>query len=401
MIEIISLDHSGKGIARLDNKVVFVENALPGEIVNIKITKEKKRYIEASVKKYIKKSDDRVNSPCQYYDICGGCDIMHLSYSDQLLFKQEKIKNITNRYLNCKTTINEIVKCKNTFNYRNKTTFQVKGCIGLYKKNTYDIIDIDNCLISDNTINNAIKYLKKLELKDLYKITCRVGMNELMIILETNNKNLNIDCIKSIADSIYLKVDNEYTLIYGKKDICEKIGNYEYLISPDSFFQVNKNTCLNLYNKIKEYVGINKNILDLYCGIGSIGIFVSENNKVIGVEINKFAIENAIENKKINNLNNIDFICGDSGKKISMLNFNPDIIIVDPPRNGLNIETINNIIKFKSNKILYVSCDPMTMVRDLNILNKNYEIIEITPFDMFPNTMHVECLALLQIKNKS
>ena len=398
MIEINSLDHNGCGIGKIDNKIVFVRNALPGEIVDINIINEKRKFIEASVSKYINTSNKRINSPCPYFDICGGCDIMHMSYENQLIFKQDKIQNIVNKYIDNKVKINKIVKSSTNFNYRNKTTFQVKQQLGLYKNKSYDIVPIEECIISNNLINNSIKYLKKLNLNDINKIICRVGLNELMIIIETHNKNINIECLKAVASSIYLKVDNEYKLVYGSKYIYETIDNYKFLVSPDSFFQINIDTCNKLYNKIKEYIGTNKKILDLYCGTGSIGIFVSKNNNVLGIEINEYAIKDALRNKEINNVKNINFICGDSGEKINRLNFNPDIIIVDPPRSGLDKYTIQNIIKLNPRKLIYVSCDPMTMVRDLNILNKKYNIEEITPFDMFPNTKHVECLTLLNLK---
>ncbi|MBQ9072494.1 MAG: 23S rRNA (uracil(1939)-C(5))-methyltransferase RlmD [Bacilli bacterium] len=398
MIEINSLDHNGRGISRLNEKIVFVNNALPNEIVEIKILKDNKRFIEADVDRYIKKSDIRIDSPCPYFEVCGGCDIMHLSYENQLKFKEDKIKNIVDRYLKLNIKINKIVKCDNYLNYRNKVTFQVNQDIGFFKKNTYDIVNIDKCLISDNKINEAIKYLKKLDLKNIKNITCRVGLNELMIIIDTTNKNLNIDILKEIADSIYLKINKEYIHVFGNKNIYKMLNDYKFIISPDSFFQINLNTCLKLYNKVKEYVGSNKQVLDLYCGTGSIGIFVSKNNNILGIELNEDAIKDANQNKKINNLDNINFICGDSGKKIHNLNFNPDVIIVDPPRSGLNKETINNILKFKTKEIVYVSCDPMTMVRDLNILKEQYNIIEITPFDMFPNTKHVECVTYLKRK---
>lgn len=398
MIKIEAIDHFGRGITKIDGKIAFIENALPNEIVEIKLNNEKKKYIDGSVLKYIKKSEQRINVNCPYYNSCGGCNIMHLSYQNQLKFKQNKIENIIKKYLNNDIKINNIVNSDTKINYRNKVTFQVNEIIGFYKNKTYDIINIDNCLISHKLINNSIEYLKKLDLKNIDKITCRIASNELMIIIETNNKNLNITPIKKISHSIYLKINNEYIHLYGKKNIYEKLDNYKYIISPDSFFQININTCLKLYNKVKEYVGKNKNIIDLYCGTGSIGIFVSKSNNVVGIEINEFAIKDAKENQNINNLNNITFICGDSGKKLKNLNFNPDIIIVDPPRSGLNKETINNILKFNSNEIIYVSCDPMTLVRDLNILNKYYNIKEITPFDMFPNTYHVECLTYLTKK---
>ena len=398
MLKVDKLDHYGRGITKLDNKTVFVENALPNEIVEIKVNKEKKNFVEASVLKYIDKSNRRIDPKCPYYDYCGGCNIMHLSYEDQLEFKQQKIINIINKYLDTDTKINDIVKSDINEFYRNKVTFQVKKNIGFYNNETYDIIYIDKCIISNELINDSIEYLKKLDLKDISKITCRTGSNELMVIIETQNKNLNITPLKNIANSIYLKIDNVYIHVFGKENIYETLGKCKFKISPDSFFQVNINTCLKLYNKVKEYVGTNKNVIDLYCGTGTIGIFVSANNNVIGIEINEYAIKDALDNKTLNNIKNINFVCGDSGKKLKDLNFEPDIIIVDPPRSGLNKETINNILKFDSKEIIYVSCDPMTLIRDLNILNEYYDIKEITPFDMFPNTHHIENIVYLTKK---
>ena len=399
MIEITSLDHNGRGIGKLNNKIVFVENALPGEIVDITILKEKKNYIEARVNNFIKKSEKRIESMCPYFAECGGCDLLHLNYENTLKFKEDKIKNIVNRYLDSKIKINNIVPCENNFYYRNKTTFQVKNCIGFYKNNTYDIIKTDKCLISSELINNSIEYLKKLDLKYINKIICRSSIDELMIILETSNTDLDITPLKEIATSVYIKNNNKYNLVYGKKYITEKLGNYKYLVSPDSFFQININTCFKLYSKIKEYVKTNKNVLDLYCGTGSIGIFISENNNVLGIEVNEYAINDAKENAKLNNIKNIDFICGESGKSLNSINFKPDVIIVDPPRAGLSKEAINNIFKLNPKELIYVSCDPMTLVRDLNLLNKEYKIIELTPYDMFPNTKHVECLCYMSKKN--
>lgn len=396
MIEITSLDHNGRGIGRLNNKITFIENALPGEIIDIRITKEKKKYIEGEINKIIKESEIRIESACPYFLSCGGCDLLHMSYEDSLKFKQSKIENIMKKYLDKNIRINKIVKCDYNFYYRNKTTFQTKENIGFYKNKTYDIIPVDNCLISNKLINNSIKYLKKLELRYISKITCRATEDQLMIIIETNNLKLDVYNLKQIASSIYIKNNDKYTLIYGEKYITEKLGNYTYLVSPDSFFQINTNTCLKLYSKIKEYTGTNNNVLDLYCGTGSISIFVSNDNNVLGIEINKYAIKDAIQNAKLNSVKNINFICGESGKELNNINFNPNVIIVDPPRGGLSKEAIENIFKLKADKLIYVSCDPMTLARDLNLLNKSYKIIELTPFDMFPNTKHVECLVLLE-----
>ena len=398
MLKINSLDHLGRGIAKLDNKIVFIENALPNEEVEISIINDKKKYLEGKVIKYISKSLERNNVNCPYYDLCGGCNIMHLNYNDQLKFKENKIKNIVSKYLNENIKINNIVKSNQDTFYRNKVTFQVNEKIGLYKKKSYEIVCIDKCIICNKLINKAIPYLNKLDLKNISKIICRVANNKLMIILETNNNNINIDILKDISSSIYIKNNNEYTLLYGEKYIYENLGKYKFLISPDSFFQINVDVCIKLYTKVKEYIGVNKNVLDLYCGTGTIGIFVNENNNVIGIEINKYAINDANNNKEINNINNINFICNDSGKATKSINFNPDTIIVDPPRNGLNKETINNILQINPQMIIYISCDPMTLVRDLKILNNQYNIIEITPFDMFPNTYHCETICVLERK---
>ena len=396
MIEIESLDHYGRGISKINGKVTFIKNALPGEIIDIKVLKNKSKFDEADVKKYFKYSPKRVKVECPYYDTCGGCNIMHLSYEEQLKFKQNKIKNIVSKYINQTIQINDIIG--SSFNYyRNKVTFHVKNNnIGFFNENTHELINIDKCIISNDLINNSIKYLKMLNLNSIRNITCRVGSNKLMIIIETSDVNLDITPLKEIADSIYFKFNKEYIHVFKDKYIYENLGNYKFAISPDSFFQNNIDCCIKLYNKIKEYTKTNKKIIDLYCGTGSIGIYISKDNNIVGIEINKSAILDANKNKDLNNLKGIEFILGDSGKKLNNIDFKPDIIVVDPPRSGLNKETISNILKFEPNEILYVSCEPMTMVRDLNILSKKYSIEAITPFDMFPNTYHVECLSYLK-----
>lgn len=397
MFKIESLDHHGRGITKIDNKISFIENALPGEIVEVNITKNKKKYLEGNVKKYIKYSKNRVTAPCKYYNFCGGCNIMHLKYADQLKFKENKVKNILKKYLNKDIKINPIVKSDNVIHYRNKVTFHVKEDIGYYETDSNNLIKIDNCILAEKKIFDIFKYLKLLKLNNINKLTLRTNNNKIMLIIESSTNNININNIKEYFDSIYLKYNNKYIHLYGDKEIKMNLENYLYLISPDSFFQVNKNVTIKLYNLIKSYIDKNECVLDLYCGTGSIGIFISDKcSKVLGIEINKYAINNAMINKEINNIHNIDFICNDSGKATEKLNFNPDVIIIDPPRNGLNIQTINNILKYNSKKIIYVSCDPMTLVRDLKVFSDLYEIASITPFDMFPNTHHVESVSILQ-----
>ena len=389
VVRIEKLDHFGRGIAKVNNMPIFVENSLIDEEVEVLITKEKKNYMEGVVIDYIKKSPLRVESNCPYYDKCGGCDLLHLSYIEQLKYKENKVKEIIKKFsgLEC---INNIVSSKQ-FNYRNKITLQVKNGIGYFQKKSNDIINIDNCLLVDNKINEIINKLKKIDVSDVKKIVIRVTNLESMVVFY-GKINLKIDLD---VDTIIINDK----VIKGNGYIREEINDFKFIISPTSFFQVNNIGMINIYNKVLEYVD-GGNVLDLYCGTGTIGIYVSKRaNKVLGIELNKEAIKDALINKKLNNINNIDFISGDVGTILSENNFKADIVIVDPPRAGLDNKSINNIIKIKPRKIIYVSCDPVTLARDLNILKEKYDVIEITPFDMFGNTYHVECVCLLKIKD--
>ena len=388
VVKIENLDHFGRGIAKVNNMPIFVENSLIGEEVEIIITKEKKNYMEGIVSKYLKVSPLRVESKCLYYDKCGGCDLLHLSYEEQLKYKENKVKEIIKKFsgLDC---VNKIVGGKQ-FNYRNKITLQVNKKIGYFKKKTNDIIPIDNCLLVDDRINEIINELKQVDVSKVNKIVIRVTNLESMVVFYgdiINKINLNVDTIV-VNDKI----------IKGNGYIKEEINGLNFIISPTSFFQVNNIGMINIYNKVLDYID-GGNVLDLYCGTGTIGIYVSKKaNNVLGIELNKEAIKDAQINKKLNNIKNIDFISGDVGIILSKNNFKADIVIVDPPRAGLDSNSINNIIKIKPNKIIYVSCDPVTLARDLNILKEHYDVLEITPFDMFGNTYHVECVCLLKLR---
>lgn len=388
VVKIENLDHFGRGIAKVNNMPIFVENSLIGEEVEIIITKEKKNYMEGIVSKYLKVSPLRVESKCPYYDKCGGCDLLHLSYEEQLKYKENKVKEIIKKFsgLDC---VNKIVGSKQ-FNYRNKITLQVNKKIGYFKKKTNDIIPIDNCLLVDDRINEIINELKQVDVSKVNKIVIRVTNLESMVVFYGNISNkieLDVDTI-IINDKI----------IKGNGYIKENINDINFIISPTSFFQVNNIGMINIYNKVLEYID-GGNVLDLYCGTGTISMYVSKKaNKVLGIELNKEAVKDALINKKINNITNVDFISGDVGTILSKNNFKADIVIVDPPRSGLDNNSISNIIKIHPNKIIYVSCNPVTLARDLNILKEHYDVLEITPFDMFGNTYHVECVCLLKLR---
>lgn len=395
MYKIEKLDHKGRGICFIDNKITFVEETLPNEIVDIKLLVQKKKFNEAKVRSIIETSENRVTPICPYYHDCGGCNLMHLDYSKQLEYKKDKVAEILKRYGNIEKEIDEIIP-STEFYYRNKVTFQVKENIGFYKKKSYDIILLEKCLIIDEKINEILNQIKTLDLSNIYQIVIRASKytDESMIVFKTNG-DLKIDINKLNVTSIIMYKNNEYITLKGKDYILEKLNDLTFMISPDSFFQVNSYGALKLYERVLEYCNLNGNekVLDLFCGTGTIGLFLSRYcNHVMGVEINKYAVEDAKRNAELNNIKNIDFICDDAMN----VNFkNIDLVVVDPPRSGLDKKTIDYLLNLDVKKLIYVSCDPMTLARDLKLLTEIYEVKNISLVDMFSNTFHVECVCVL------
>lgn len=390
-VTIIDMDHQGRGIGKIDNKVIFIPNALVGEIVDIKITNSKKNFSEGEVIKFIKKSPKRINEACLYN--CGGCDLLHLSYEDQLSYKQNKVEEIIKKFTNLNIKINKIIPSDNIYNYRNKVTFHVDKNIGLYKKKTNELIPVEKCLLADDKINNILNELRKLDLSTVENIVVRASNNETMISYSGKIPNIvSLDVSTIVENNIILK---------GNGYIKETLGNLDFLISPESFFQVNTKQTIKLYDKVKEYASLtgNEKVLDLYCGTGTIGLYLSDKaSSVLGVELNKDAINDANKNKELNSITNASFIAGDAKEVIKKTNFKPDVIVVDPPRSGLFKGMVADIVSFNAKKIVYVSCDPITLARDLKELSEFYDIKEIQPVDLFPNTYHVECVCLLNYK---
>lgn len=407
-LKIERLDDQGRGIGRIFEKTIFVSNALIDEIVDVKIINIKKKFLEGEVVKYIKISDKRIKPLCNFFAFCGGCDLMHLNYDEQLKYKQDKVKRIVNKFSNFNPNIvTDIICSKDNLYYRNKITLHINNGIGLYKRKSNDIIKIDECLITDKRINNIIKLISSyISIENINEIIIRAAKNtdDLMIVFDGDkiDKEKIIELLKDKATSIMLKKDKNYFLVYGKDYIIEKIGDYKFMISADSFFQVNTNQALVLYNKVLEYAELSKDdyLLDLYCGTGTISLYLSRYvRKVLGIEINEYAIKNALKNKEINNIDNVEFIRSDVSKLVNSIDFKPTVIVVDPPRSGLDKVTINYILNSNAKKVIYVSCDPITLIRDLSLFSEKYEIMKITPVDMFPNTHHVECVCLLKLRN--
>lgn len=402
-VEIFNLDHQGRGIGRINNKIIFIPNALPGEVIEAKITLEKKNYYEGKLNQVLTPINDRIQSICPHFNECGGCQYLNVDYKKSLEFKQNKVNDILNKYLPFNIKINSIIESDDNIYYRNKVTFQVNDKIGFYKEKSNDLIPVDTCFIADKNINELYKIIKdNISLNNIKQIIIRSSKktNESMIIFKTADyidTNKIINTLKDKTTSIYINKE----LIYGKDKIIEELQDFKFYISPTSFFQVNTQQAEKLYSKALEYANITNNdlVLDLYCGTGTIGMLASKTaKKVIGIELNKEAIKDANKNKELNNVNNIEFYAGDVGKILTKNNYNPEVIIVDPPRAGLDNVAINQILKIKPERLVYVSCDLMTLARDLKILSEYYDILELTPVDMFPMTSHVESVVKLVLK---
>lgn len=390
IVKIDKLSHEMRGITKIDNKVTFVDKVLPNEIVNIRLTKQKKKINEAKLVSIIEKSPDRIEPRCPYYSICGGCNAEHISYSKSVIYKKEIVKDIFKRYCNMNIEPSIIYDNNNIYNYRNKITLRVKeGKLSLVGDN---LINIDYCYIANNNINKIIKLLNSICLDGVNEVIIR-GTGDIMVIIKGEiNSSSVINILKDNVNSIFINNSK----VYGNDHIIINIGNYSYAVYADSFFQVNTNMIDKLYDKVLEYAGTGNKLLDLYCGAGTIGIYLAHNfNSVIGIEQNEDAIKGANLNMKINNIHNISFIC----KKASEIDkIESDVLVVDPPRSGLDNITINKIIDSNINKLVYVSCNPITLARDINILKNKYDLVDITLYDMFPNTSHVESVCLFKIK---
>ena len=395
-VKIEKLDNFGRGITYLNNKICFVENAYPEEIVEIEIVKENKKIIEAKTIKVITKSNNRVESKCPYSNICGGCNFSNLKYEEELIYKTEKVKDLISKYTGL-TNIVEDTNYINEYNYRNKIILHGKNNkLGLYEENTNNIVEINECLLVNNKINEIIKILKEENIS-IEEALIKTSNDEKEVLVSIKGKINNIDKLKDKCTVLIINDELKTT----NSSIITNIGKYKFYESEKSFFQINKDLTEKLYDealKIVEKVKPNK-LLDLYCGTGTIGIYVSEfSNEIIGIDYNKSNIEDANKNKELNNLNNISFICDKVENQID--NFKDiDMIIVDPPRKGLDQKTKEYLNTIKAKHLVYISCDLITFSRDINDLLKNYEVEYIKPFNMFPKTYHVENVAYLKLKN--
>lgn len=389
-LTISRLDNQGRGISYYNNKIVFIYGALIDEEVEVEIIKETSKYYLARTINIIKPSNHRLQPKCSYCDKCGGCSLMHLSFDKQQEFKLNKVKDVLKRYGNVDVPIKFIESNKDLF-YRNKIELKVhNNTYSYYNHDSHDSIDISRCLLANNTINEIIDYHSFMNIKN-GDITIRTNYNnELLLVITCDHFEFFNDPPQNVIGVV---VNNK--TVYGNNYFFDMIGDYKFKVSYDSFFQINNYIANEIFKILNNNLEGNT-LLDLYCGSGVMGISLKDKfNKIIGIEKVKNAIKDANDNAALNNLTNYKFYAGDTSEVLSTINDSIDTVVVDPPRSGLNDKTLNDILNIMPNQIGYVSCDPITLSRDINVLKDYYDITKVYALDMFPNTYHVETVVFL------
>ena len=439
-VDILDNGIDGEGIAKINGYTTFIKGALKGEKAKIKIVKANKDYGFGKLIEITKTSENREEPICPNFNRCGGCNLQHMNYESQLELKENLVKNTLKKALGREIDIEPIIGMGIPYNYRNKAQYPVKdGKIGFYADRTHDLIENDKCYIQDETTdklakrafellmqNNNTCYDEASEKGNVRHIMTRIGKNtdELMLVIVTKEKEIKgIEKIISVLTKEYpnlvsviqnintkntnVIMGKECITLYGEDYIVDELGGYNFKISPLSFYQVNPTQTEVLYNVAKAFAKlIDEDIVyDLYCGIGTISIFVADSvKKVYGVEIVEEAIEDAKINARINEISNTQFYAGAAEKLIPEMyrkGMIANVVFVDPPRKGCDETLLDTIVEMNPEKVVYISCNPATLGRDLKYLTDNgFEIKKVQPVDMFPQTGHVETCVLLTLKNQ-
>ncbi|MDY0406641.1 23S rRNA (uracil(1939)-C(5))-methyltransferase RlmD [Virgibacillus sp. 179-BFC.A HS] len=441
-VHIEDLSHEGNGVGKVEGYPLFIPHALPGEQTTIKVVKANKNFGFGKLLEVKKKSPDRVEPPCDVFYKCGGCQIQHMSYRMQLEMKQNQVKNVMRKIAHMPDVpVHPTIGMADPWRYRNKVSIPVSGkpgdlITGFYQMRSHHIIeDMETCVVQDEVNDRMVEAVRRIASKlgiapydektdrgVLRHIMVRTGRasNETMIVIITRTKKLphqqelvhelveTYPQIKSIMHNINDRRTNvimgkQTKLLWGEPFIYDTIGDIKFAISAKSFYQVNPPQTKKLYEKALEYAGLEENdtVIDAYCGIGTISLFLAQKaKKVYGVEIVPEAIEDAKNNALLNGMENVEFVVGQAEKVMPAWKekgLNPDVIVVDPPRKGCEADFLQAMIEMEPKRIVYVSCNPSTLARDLKILaDGGYRAAEIQPVDMFPQSMHVECVSLLQ-----
>lgn len=444
IVDIIDNGYEGEGVAKINNFTIFINGAIQGERCEILIVKVTSSHAYGKVLNLIEKSKNRIESDCKTYKRCGGCNLRHIDYEETLNMKQKKVQNLVNKsFKDNKINVLPTLGMGNPYKYRNKAQFPLgfdnngNKVFGVFAERTHEIISLNECQIQNSMSENIAKFVfdfinknnvsvyNEKTGKGLFRhIVIKVGVytNEVMCVLVLNGREFKQEKqlvnsivsefpeVKTIVKNINEKNTNvilgkENIVLYGDGYIYDLLGDFTFKISPLSFYQINPIQAEALYNIAIEKAKLDKDdiLFDLYCGIGTIGIFASKYvKKVYGIEIVEQAIEDAKENARINKIDNAEFYAGDVEKVFDKImnekQVFPDVVVVDPPRKGLDMNTVDVLRRLKPKKIAYISCNPATLVRDLVNLSDVFDIGEIQPVDMFPFTSHVECVACLKFK---
>lgn len=442
-IKIDNIAAGGEGIGSSGGMKVFVENSLPGEELKVKIVEVKKNYARGVIAGFTSKSKERVEPACKYYEACGACQLQHIEYGAQLKYKTQIVKDALSKIAGISgKTVKDIAGSDDQWGYRNKMQYPIRTSrdkqisLGYYKKGTHAVIDIETCPVLHpvlNSIASAVRIaIRRSGLSVFDEDTGRgllrhllgrtafsTGQSSVTFVINDRSfpgsKKLVKETLSNLDSSIRIKnisynsnlrrtnviLGDATRTILGTDYILEALGGLNFAVSPESFFQINPLQAEQLFNKAEEFCRLQggETVFDLYCGTGSIALWLSKKAKtVFGVEEVKGAVSDARHNAELNGIKNARFRSGTVESELKRLSFEKagaDVIVLDPPRSGCSVSVIDSVISHAPRRIVYVSCDPATLSRDLKILSERYNVEEIQPFDMFPQTAHVECVAAL------
>lgn len=432
-IVITGMTDDGDGVGRVDNLAVFVPYTIVGETVRAVIVKVLKRYAYGKLLEVVRPSEHRIKAECEYFYQCGGCSLWHMSYESECEYKRNKVEDCLRRIGGIDVEVSETVKADSVYGYRNKNQFPVTpDGIGMYARRSHRLIKTEGCLIAapfcktvTETVGKWMKdfgvtaYDEKTGAGTVRNVYTRSGDKGILVCIVTSGKKLPhsaeltdalLDTVLDIAGIVQninpkktnTILGNKTKTIYGDGVLEDGIGDVRFKISPLSFYQVNKEQTLKLYGLVKEFLGLSggETVWDIYCGIGTIGQFIAKDAKrIVGVEIVPDAVDNAKENAGLNGIANADYYCGKAEELASGLlqkYGRPDAIILDPPRKGCDEQLLKTVCDSGAERVVYVSCKPSTLARDLRYLEDNgYKTVKAVPVDMFPRTAHVETVVLM------
>lgn len=432
VVKIVDYGSNGEGVAKIDGFTVFVPFALIGEEVEILIVQSKKDFAFGKVLNFNNPSEHRIDAPCPYFQKCGGCQLQHMRYEQQLQYKTSFVKNCLKKYADIDVKINDCKPCKQEYKYRNKFSFPVqeingKLAVGMYRIGSHKFVEINDCLLQTEAkpvIESFIEYANKYSVKaynnetkrGVKHLVCRIFNNDVLLTIVTTQKMQNLHFLHENLQKYYKNVNicvninkKENNVILGEKDYIEFGTGFlnvqefglRYPINNHSFMQVNDQIKHDLYCEVLSNISPNSVVIDAYSGAGVLsGIMAQKCKKVYGIEIVKAAVESANKLIKENNIKNMQNICGDCAVELPKLveKLTEFIVVLDPPRKGCDIKVLECLNKTLPSKIIYISCNPATLARDLKILKENYNINNVTPYDMFPQTANVETLVILNKK---